>query len=195
MNLARKIVGTLLATSMLAALSAPASAFYRYKTSLLSDTLSANGFGTLLFALDATDLTPILDSNYVTLFAPTDDVFEATATLLGCSSVGSLAGALLDIEVDDEGTDALTAILTYHAVLRKLGNERKLISKKTLYTVNGAAVEVGVDANGLYVKGDANGTNSSITTDGLTDRRYAIYGIDQILLPFAPPADLCPDED
>ena len=53
------------------------------KTPKMSELLDNNGFQTLLFALEASGLTSVLDSNKVTLFGPTDDVFDETAAPSG----------------------------------------------------------------------------------------------------------------
>ena len=72
-------------------------------TPKMSELLDNNGFQTLLFALQVTELTSALDNNKVTVFGPTDDVFDATAELLGCESAVDLAEKLLAIDVDEIG--------------------------------------------------------------------------------------------
>lgn len=170
-------------------LSTPADARSYYRAPSLSDALELNGFATLKFALDTTELTPVLDSNRVTLFAPTDDVFEATAEALGCDNALDLATRLLEIPVGDG--NALSAVLTYHAALGVTRTKYKLLNNSPRQTVNGESVTTGVNAAGLYVRGLANSEDSSITVEGIRGFRWAIYPIDSILLPFAPPADLC----
>ena len=100
----------------------------------------------------------MLDQNRVTLFAPTDDVFDATAEALGCSDALDLATRLINLQVGD--TDALTAILTYHVTLFKIRSDSRLLRYRQLHTVNGAEIEAGVNQQGLFVKGDANATLS-----------------------------------
>jgi hypothetical protein len=60
-----------------------------------------------------------------------------------------------------------------------------------IHTVSGDAVTTGVNSEGLFVQGAANETPSSITVEGIHGHRWVIYPIDSILLPFAPPADIC----
>ena len=97
-------------------ISPPAAAGGWYnKLPRLSDALQAEGFETLKFALDTTGLTQVLDSNRVTLFAPTNDVFEATAEALGCDDALDLATRLLNIPVGD--SNELAVVLTHHAAL------------------------------------------------------------------------------
>jgi uncharacterized surface protein with fasciclin (FAS1) repeats len=171
-------------------LSSPANASYRYyKAPGVSDALDANGFETLKFALDATGLTPVLDSNRVTLFAPTNDVFESTAQALGCHDALDLATRLLNIPVGD--SNALAVVLTHHAVLGVIRTNYKLLKSSPIETVSTDEVTTGVNSEGLYVQGAANDTPSSITVEGIRGYRWVIYPIDAILLPFAPPSDLC----
>ena len=151
----------------------------------VSEILDNNGFQTLLFALDTTGLTSVIDENRVTLFAPTDDVFEETAQALGCTDALDLATRLLNIDVN--GTDALTAVLTYHAYLGKLKDSESILSAGTLPTANGESITAGVGKGGLYVKGVANASPSFITTDGIKARKSSyVYAIDSILLPIDP---------
>jgi uncharacterized surface protein with fasciclin (FAS1) repeats len=179
----------LLAATALA-VSSPAEAGHRYyKAPQVSDALEANGLATLKFALDTTGLTPVLDSNRVTVFAPTDDVFEATAQALGCTDALDLATRLLHTPIGD--SDALSVILTNHAVLGTIRSKYKLLSSSPIQTVSTYAVTTGVNSEGLYVQGAANDAPASITVEGINGFRWVIYPIDGILLPLAPPEDLC----
>ena len=154
------------------------------KTPKVSEILDNNGFQTLLSALDAAQLTAVLDENTVVLFAPTDDVFEATADALGCTDVLELATNLLNTPVDD--TNALAYVLTYHAYLGKLKNADDLLFAGTIQTANGDTVMTGVDQNGLSIKGNVNQTPSSITARFNARDDSRVYAIDQILLPIDP---------
>jgi uncharacterized surface protein with fasciclin (FAS1) repeats len=152
----------------------------------VSDVLANNGFGTLLFALDATELTAVLDENRVTLFAPTDDVFDATAVLLGCGDALTLATALLNIPVGDN-SNALAAVLSYHAYLGRLKGYNDILFAGEIQMVSGDTVTTGVDQNGTYVKGTINETASSITARFNSNKKGSkVYAIDQILLPIDP---------
>lgn len=184
-NLRGSLVGMLAVAFLAAGTAGKAQAF----GPTIGDALGANGFGTLAFALDVTDLVPVLESNLVTVFAPTDDVFEATAEALGCTDALDLATRLIGVPVGD--SNALAEILTYHASLGVIRGSNQLIKNGDLSMVNGGVVETGVNANGLYVKGAGNATGSTITSTEIRGFFWRIYPIDQILLPFAPPADLC----
>lgn len=151
----------------------------------VSDILNNNGFQTLLFALDATELRAVLDENQVTLFAPTDDVFEATAEALGCQDVTELATNLLNTPVGE--TNALAYVLTYHAYLGRLAGQTALLKASEIQMVSGDTVTTGVGQNGLYVKGVVNESPSSITAKFNSNKRGSkVYAIDQILLPIDP---------
>jgi uncharacterized surface protein with fasciclin (FAS1) repeats len=151
----------------------------------VSDLLDNNGFQTLLFALDTTELTSVLDENKVTVFAPTDDVFEATAEALGCADVMDLATSLLNTPVGD--TNALAYVLTYHAYLGRLGNTGRILTAGDIQMVSGDTATTGVGSNGMYIKGTVNESPSSITADfNVKKNDSRVYAIDQILLPIDP---------
>ena len=159
------------------------------KTQKMSELLDNNGFQTLLFALNATNLTSVIDGSKLTLFGPTDDVFEATAKALGCADVLDLAESLLAIDVN--GTDALTLVLTYHVYPGKLKDPRSILTAGELETANGQSIVAGTGMNGQNVLGDFNATPSNITTDAFKAKKGSfLYGIDQILLPISP-AGVC----
>ena len=183
------VVGaTIIGFVMMLIMAVPPAAVSSDKNSRIpkiSEILHNNGFQTLLFALDATSLTAVLDENKVVLFAPTDDVFQATADALGCQDVEELATRLLNTPVGD--TNALAYVLTYHASLGRYKNDYDVLSAGELQMVSGDTVTAGVNANGLYVKGIVNETASAVTTELFRAKRTsAVYGIDQILLPIDP---------
>ncbi|MDH3986918.1 MAG: fasciclin domain-containing protein [Gammaproteobacteria bacterium] len=168
-----------------ALLSMASFSSFAAKTPRMSELLDNNGFQTLLFALQATDLTSVIDNNKVTLFGPTDDVFDATAELLGCASAVDLAEKLLAIDVD--GTDALTHVLTYHVYLGKLKDPRSILTAGKLDMANGKSIVAGTGMYGQNVKGDVNAEPSNITTAAFKAKRGStLYGIDSILLPIDP---------
>ena len=84
----------------------------------------------------------------------------------------------------------MAAILSYHATLRPIRTNAGLLKRGELLTASGEKVTTGVNSKGLFVKGNANGEASSITAS-INKRRFVIYTIDTILLPFSPPEDLC----
>lgn len=155
----------------------------------LARLLPDNGFSTLKLALDITGLADELADLQVTLFAPTDDVFESTAQTLGCSDALDLAGRLQAIDLG--GTDALTAVLLYHVHIGKLKTPRHLLQNGMLSTALNVDLESGVNAEGLYVMGLENSSPSTVTVEGLRGYGQTVYPINQILLPISPPANLC----
>lgn len=178
-NIARS-ASVFLITGLLVMASLPSLASEK-----VSQILDNNGFQTLLFALDTTGLTSVVDENKVTLFAPTDDVFEETAIALGCTDALDLATRLLNIDVN--GTDALTTVLTYHVYLGKLKDTESILAADILQTASGESITTGVGKGGLYVMGVENAEPSYITTDGIKARKSSyVYAIDSILLPIAP---------
>lgn len=173
-----------LAFTLLAAASLPAMAAQK-----VTQILDNNGFQTLLFALETTGLSSVVDENRVTLFAPTDDVFAETADALGCADAVDLATRLLNIDVN--GTDALSYVLTYHVYLGRLKTTYSILSADTLQTANGELIATGVGKGGLFVEGIANAEPSNITTDGIRAQKASfVYAIDSILLPIDP-AGVC----
>lgn len=180
----RRLAGISVAALLLAGFTATANAGHPY-SNRVSNILDSNGFTTLKTALDLVGITPVLDQNRVTLFAPTNDVFDELATALGCANAVDMAVALNNLGV-------LEGILTNHAALGIYSSTR-LLRAGTVNTVNGD-VTTGVNKNGLYVQGAFNQTPSSITVEDIGGWRYAIYPIDQILLPVDPaglPSPLC----
>jgi len=171
--------------AMLMLITVPAEA----KTPKVSQILNNNGFQTLLFALKTTELTSVLNENTVVLFAPTDDVFEATAEALGCEDAVDFATRLLGIPVGD--TNALAYVLTYHAYLGKLTRNNELLSAGEIQMANGDTAITGVGQNGINVKGEINETPSFITAKFKARKDSRVYAIDQILLPIDP-AGVCP---
>ncbi len=151
----------------------------------VSSILDNNGFKTLKTALDLLEVTSLVDGLTVTLFAPTDDVFDETAKALGCTDAIDLATRLNNIDVN--GQDALTYVVAYHAFVGSLGSTESILSAGSLNTTIGESLTTGVGKQGLYVKGMINSTPSNITTDGIqADNGSYVYAIDQILLPIDP---------
>lgn len=179
-----RISSLFLAFALLAMASQPSLA-----APSVSQILNNNGYQTLLFALDTTGLTSVVDGKKVTLFAPTDDVFDETADALGCENAVDLATRLLNIDVN--GTDALTLVLTYHVYFGKLKDTLSILDAGELETANGESITTGVGKGGLFVQGAENAEPSYITTDGIKAKKSSyVYGIDSILLPINP-AGVC----
>ncbi len=180
----KRTLGVISAALLFAFVSAAAQAGHPYSNKL-SNVLDSNGLTTLKTALDLVGLTPVLDQNRVTIFAPTNDVFDELASALGCANAVDMALAL-------NSAGVLETILTNHAAFGLYGNSR-LLRAGTLHMVSGD-VTTGVNKNGLFVQGAFNATPSAITVEGIGGWRYIVYPIDQILLPVDPaglPSPLC----
>ena len=161
--------------------------------SSVSSILDNNGFKTLKTAIDLLGVTSDVDETTLTLFAPTDDVFDETARALGCKDAIDLATRLAGIDVN--GTDALTYVVAYHAYAGSLATTESILSAGTLTTLIGDPITTGVGKEGLYVKGMINLSPSNITTDGImSDNSSYVYAIDQILLPIDP-LGVCAEEE
>jgi len=182
-----------LVTAMFMAMTTTPAEARDYRT--LSDVLEANGLTTLRTALEAAGLLHTLNDNHVTVFAPTNDVFAATAKALGCvdkdenGDALALATALLGIQVDDD-TDALTAILTLHAALDRR-SVTTLLLQKHVNTLNGENITTGVNAGGVYVQAAENVEPINITNDDIHGKKFRLYPIDGVLLPFVPQGPVC----
>lgn len=170
---------------MILVFTSTAQASWNGKKNKVSRILDNNGFQTLLFSLDTAGLTSVLDSNSVTLFGPTDDVFEGTAAALGCQDAVEFATNLFNTPVGD--SNALAVVLSYHAYLGNLYDDKKVLKAGEIVMVSAGTVTTGVNMKGLYVKGDLNASASTITAGPFNAGwKSTVYAIDQILLPIDP---------
>lgn len=166
------LAAALLTVMVMVVTTTPAEA-RDYRT--LSNVLEANGLTTLRTALEASGLLHTLNDNRVTVLAPTNDVFEATAKALGCvdgdenGDAIKLALVLLDTPVGE--TDALTAILTLHAALNRR-DVTKLLLQKHVDTLNGENITTGVNARGVYVQAAGNPEPINITNDDIQGWKF-----------------------
>jgi uncharacterized surface protein with fasciclin (FAS1) repeats len=129
------------------------------------ETAAADGrFTTLLAAAEAADLVEALKSEGpLTVFAPTDDAFNALPE-------GTVEALLGDI-------DALTAILTYHVVPRAITAE-EVVTLSSAETLNGAEVAITVSGDGSVMIDGAKVIIANIeTTNGI------IHVIDAVITP------------
>lgn len=127
--------------------------------SIVGTALEAGNFSTLLDALDAAGLTSTLQGGSYTVFAPTDDAFNA------------LPGGTLDALLAD--TDALTDVLTYHVVQGEY-SAAELEALSSVQTLQGVPIVItqgSVVLNGVEVQ-------SSVEADN-----GIIHVINEVLLP------------
>lgn len=129
----------------------------------------AGSFGTLLAAADAAGLVDTLaNGGPLTVFAPTDDAFDA----LPEGTVESL--------LKPENKDQLAAILTYHVLPRELTSNMLPGRRIHVRTVKGSGdrtLAVTKSSSGVTVD-DANVISADIEADN-----GVIHVIDKVLLP------------
>lgn len=135
-------------------------------------TVKASGqFDTLIKALDATNLTGLLQNNSgLTVFAPTDAAFAA------------LPAGELDRLMADENRAELQQLLTYHVVNARLDGTKIGGAKGPVPTVGGANIEI--DGSGdTWMVGEAEIVQADIMADN-----GVIHVVDKVLMPGAAPA-------
>ncbi|MGB3293773.1 MAG: fasciclin domain-containing protein [Phormidesmis sp.] len=130
------------------------------------DVAVANGsFDTLIAAVQAAGLEETLSSEGpYTLFAPTDEAFAA------------LPEGTLDQLLLPENQEALTEILTYHVVEGAVPSTE--IESGEVSTVEGEALDIAVDADGVMVNDMATVVQPDVVADN-----GIIHVIDTVLLP------------
>ena len=131
---------------------------------LIETAKAAGSFTTLLAAVEVAGLTPTLaDGGPFTVFAPTDEAFDALPA-------GTVDALLID-------PAALAAVLTYHVVPGRIAAER--IGDDTApATVQGGALEIAVNGgvtvnDATVIKADVDASNG------------VIHVIDRVLIPAA----------
>ncbi len=132
---------------------------------IVDTAVGAGDFTTLVTAVTAAELVETLkgDGPY-TVFAPTDAAFAAVPK--------ETLDALL---ADPKG--ALTDVLTYHVVSGKV-MASDLSDGMMIDTVNGAQLEVKINADGSVMIGDA-----TVTTADIETSNGVIHVIDTVLVP------------
>ena len=130
---------------------------------LVQTAEKAGTFTTLLAALDATSLTPVLKGDGpFTVFAPTDAAFAALPE-------GTLEALLADPET-------LASILTYHVVAGSVTSDQ-VVTLSGATTVNGADVSISVDGSTVLVN------DAEVIAVYVVASNGVIHGIDKVILP------------
>jgi uncharacterized surface protein with fasciclin (FAS1) repeats len=133
---------------------------------------STEGFSTLVAAVEAAGLVDTLSGEGpFTVFAPTDDAFDAAFAALGITAEDLLAD-----------TDTLTSILTYHVVAGDLMAE-DVLSINLLKTVNGDYAIAYLNGDAAYING------AQIVTTDIEASNGVIHVIDSVILPPAYTSD------
>lgn len=152
------------------AVAAPAPAQVAPRGDIVA-TLKASGqFTILLKALDATNLTGVLQKNQnLTLFAPTDAAFNALPP-------GELDRLL-------KNPTELQKVLTYHLVNANVDSTKLKGAKGPVPTVAGSAINI--DGSGATVLAG----NATVTQVDVKATNGTIHVVDKVLVPgSAPPA-------
>lgn len=137
------------------------------KLDIVETAVAAGGFSKLAAALTAADLVETLQGDGpFTVFAPTDEAFEA----FEAENPGVLEGL---------SKAELTGILTYHVVAGAAVESSKLKDDQVFMTVAGSPILVDL-SDGVTVGG------SEVTTPDVLASNGVIHVIDKIILP---PAD------
>ena len=122
-------------------------------------------FETLVAAVTAADLVDTLNSDGpFTVFAPTDEAFEA---------VGQ---ETLDLLLLPSNQEALAGILTYHVIGDEVTSDE--VAPGEVETVNGASVTIAVEDDGTVMVDQA-----TVTKVDILASNGVIHEIDAVLLP------------
>lgn len=142
---------------------------------------SLDDYSTLTSAVEAAGLVDTLAGGEFTVFAPDNAAFNAALESLGIAAEDLLAD-----------TETLTSILTYHVVAGRLSAEDLLaLDGQELETVQGATLSVAV-VDGVVT---LNGNVTVVTATPLEASNGLIYGIDAVLLPPQPEAEVTPEPE
>ena len=130
--------------------------------------VAADDFNTLVAAVQAAGLVEALSGeDELTVFAPTDEAFEAALESLGLTADELLAD-----------TETLTSILTYHVVSGEvMAADVVELDGESVETLNGATVDITVDGDTVMVN------DATVVTADVDASNGVIHVIDTVLLP------------
>lgn len=120
-------------------------------------------FSTLVEALQAADLVDAFDEGSFTVFAPTNDAFEA------------LPEGALETLLDDE--DQLRDVLTYHVVNQKVMSDDIGEEETMVGTLQGTDLRVMASYGNVMIN------NATVTEADLEASNGVIHAIDTVLMP------------
>jgi len=128
-------------------------------------------FSTLVEALTAADLVPVLSSNSsLTVFAPTNDAFAKLLAELGVTKQQLFADKAL-----------LTSVLTYHVLPDKVASSQ-ITAGKAITTVQGGIFKIDAIGSSLEIN-DGRNRKSRITQADVPASNGVIHVVDTVLLP------------
>ncbi len=114
----------------------------------------------------------------LTVFAPTDTAFNTLATRLGLADGAALVAAL--------PAEALASILSYHVLPTRLSASALAAggaTQATIYSFDGSAATLGVDASSGVRLGDAVLTQATVTTANVAATNGVVHVVDKVLVP------------
>jgi len=134
-------------------------------------------FSTLVAAVVKADLAGALSGDtQLTVFAPTNDAFDAAAQAIGLADGAALVDAL--------PADALGKILTYHVVAGDNPSTSLTAGTlQTLYTFEDSATTLDLSLTGGVILTDALLTTATVTTADIDASNGVIHVIDKVLVP------------
>jgi len=128
----------------------------------------AEDFSTLVAAVEAAGLVETLSGpGPFTVFAPTNEAFEAAFTALGITAEELLAD-----------TETLTSILTYHVLAGEVDAATAIsLDGQTAETLNGAEISINVIDDNVVIN------DATVILPDVAASNGIIHGIDTVLLP------------
>lgn len=141
------------------------------------DVAIENGFDTLVAAVQAAGLVDALSDPdaELTVFAPTNEAFEAALAELGITADELLAD-----------TELLTAILTYHVIEGVVDSAAAIAADGTdVATLQGATIAVSVVDGGVVLTDQVDRT-ANVTAVDVAASNGIVHVIDNVILPAAP---------
>ena len=150
------------------------------EANIVDVAVSAGSFTVLVELVTAAGLADALSADGpLTVFAPTDEAFEAAAADLGVT-LDELAAVLT------ENTDLLTEILTYHVVAGEVPASTVVtLDGQSVETLSGASFTVNVDGETVTITDGAGRTVGVIDVD-VEASNGVIHVLDNVLLPSIP---------
>lgn len=135
---------------------------------IVDTAVAAGDFTTLAAALEAAGLVETLKGDGpFTVFAPTDEAFEAALADLGLTAEELLAD-----------TETLTSILTYHVVEGEVpATDVMTLDGEMVGTVNGATVTISIDGETVMVN------DATVVQPDVFASNGVIHVIDSVLVP------------
>lgn len=133
-----------------------------------------NGLDSLVKAIVRADaaapgLITLLNSNVITVFAPTNKAFRDLLTALGVSNIGQIP------------IGTLSAVLSYHVKTGRAFSSD--LANGSLTMLAGGNTTIAVSGTGATIKGNSNTTASAIIATNVMAYNGVVHLIDRVLLP------------